>query len=244
MLALWDTFVLWETLDSLVSPRDITDLLVYQTHSALNELRDELFDWEIIDYSTSSWEQIGQNILQYMSAWLGWLQSRMCFWGSAYAPETVEQKQSIPVWYPAHEGNSWEHDVWTPRKHVDSIHSFVHLIGKEPDDITCCIETCRICIEWWELIYIISCNSQNDWFPLGNCMIFMPLLECNLKSDSLFTVSDINQNDCFLEEECLPLKSLARDWFEELGRILIAIQKSEWLLSLRKMFCIYALAHD
>ena len=28
-------------------------------------------------------------------------------------------------------------------------------------------------------IYIISCNSQNDWFPWGNCLIFMPSLECN-----------------------------------------------------------------
>ena len=86
MLALWGTFVLWETLDSLVSTRYVIDLLVYQTHIALNELRVELFDQEIIDYSTSSWEQIGQNILWYTVAWLGWLQSGMCFWGSAYAP--------------------------------------------------------------------------------------------------------------------------------------------------------------
>ena len=86
MLALQGTFVLWETLDSLVLTRYIIDLLVYQTHIALNELRDELFDQEIIDYSTSSWEQIGQNILWYTAAWLDWLQSGMCFWGSAYAP--------------------------------------------------------------------------------------------------------------------------------------------------------------
>jgi hypothetical protein len=90
-------------------------------------------------------------------------------------------------------------------------------------------------------ICIISCNSQNDWFPWGNCMTFMPSLECNLKSGSLFIVSDISQNDCFLEEECLTLKSLACDWFKELGYILIVIQKSEWLLSLRKLFGIYAL---
>ena len=115
---------------------------------------------------------------------------------------------------------------------------------EEPDDITCCIVTCRIRIEWWEHIYIVLFNSQNDWFPWGNCMIFMPSLECNRKSDSLFIVSDISQNDCFLEEECLTLKSLARDWFEELGHTLIAIQKSEWLLSLRKLFGIYALARD
>ena len=60
MLALWGTFVLWVALDSLVLTRYIIDLLVYQTHSTLKELGDELFDQEIIDYSTSSWEQIGQ----------------------------------------------------------------------------------------------------------------------------------------------------------------------------------------
>ena len=42
-------------------------------------------------------------------------------------------------------------------------------------------------------------------------MIFMPLLEFNLKSDSLFIVFDISQNDCFLEEVYLTLKSLAHD---------------------------------
>jgi hypothetical protein len=42
-------------------------------------------------------------------------------------------------------------------------------------------------------------------------MIFMPLLKCNLKNDSLLIVSDISQTDCFLEEECLTLKSLACD---------------------------------
>jgi hypothetical protein len=72
----------------------------------------------------------------------------------------------------------------------------------------------------------------------------MPLLKCNLKSDSLFVVSDISQNDCFLEEDCLTLKSLACDWFEGLGCILIAIQMSEWLLSLGKLFGIYTLAQD
>ena len=86
MLVLRGTFVLWETLDSLVLTRYVIDLLVYQTHIALNELSDELFDCEIIEYSTSSWEQTGQNILWYTAAWLGWLQSGMCFWGSAYAP--------------------------------------------------------------------------------------------------------------------------------------------------------------
>jgi hypothetical protein len=54
MLALWGTFVSGETLDSLVSTRYIIDLFVYQTHIALNELRDELLDQAIIDYSTSS----------------------------------------------------------------------------------------------------------------------------------------------------------------------------------------------
>ena len=48
MLALQGTFVSWETLDSLVSTRYIIDLLVYQTHIALNELRDEQFDHLII----------------------------------------------------------------------------------------------------------------------------------------------------------------------------------------------------
>ena len=60
MLALQGTFASWETLDCLVSTRYVIDLLVYQTHSTLKELGDELFDQEIIDYSTSSWEQIGQ----------------------------------------------------------------------------------------------------------------------------------------------------------------------------------------
>ena len=55
MLALRSTFVLWETLDSLDLSRYIIDLFIYQTHSALNELRDELFDHKIIEYSTSSW---------------------------------------------------------------------------------------------------------------------------------------------------------------------------------------------
>jgi hypothetical protein len=44
-------------LDSLVSTRYVTDILVYQTHIALKELRDELFDQVITDYSTSSTEQ-------------------------------------------------------------------------------------------------------------------------------------------------------------------------------------------
>jgi hypothetical protein len=73
MLGLQGTLVSWETLDSLVSTRYVIDLLVYQTHIALNELRDELFDRKIIEYSKSSWEQIGQNILWYTAAWLGWL---------------------------------------------------------------------------------------------------------------------------------------------------------------------------
>ena len=72
----------------------------------------------------------------------------------------------------------------------------------------------------------------------------MPSLECNKKSDSLFIVSDNSQNDCFLEEEYLTLKSLACDWIEELGGIPIAIEKSEWLLSLKKLFGSYALARD
>ena len=86
MPALRGTFVAWENLDSLVSTRYVIDLLVYQTQSALNELRVELFDREIIEYSTSSWEQIGQNIHRYTAAWLGWLWLGMCFWGSAYVP--------------------------------------------------------------------------------------------------------------------------------------------------------------
>ena len=86
MLALWGTFVLWVALDSLVLTRYIIDLLVYQTHSTLNKLRDELFDCKIIDYSISSWEQIGQNIFWYTAAWLGWLWLGMSFLGSAYVP--------------------------------------------------------------------------------------------------------------------------------------------------------------
>jgi hypothetical protein len=54
MLALWGTFLLCEILDNLVSTRYIRDLIVYQTHIAPKELRDELFDQEIIDYSMSS----------------------------------------------------------------------------------------------------------------------------------------------------------------------------------------------
>ena len=96
MLALRGTFVSWETLDSLVSTRYVIDLLVYQTHSTLNKLRDELFDCEIIEYSTSSWEQIGQNILWYMAAWLDWLQLGMCFWGSAYVPRNSGTEMDHP----------------------------------------------------------------------------------------------------------------------------------------------------
>ena len=183
MLALQGTFVSWETLDSLVLTRYVIDLLVYQTHIALKELRGELFDWEIIDFSTSSWELIGQNILWYMAAWLGWLQSGMCFWGPASVPrnsgtENRSSQSDIQPLRTALESMVFKHR----EKHVDSICLFICLIGKEPVDITCCIETCRICIEWWEHIYIILWNSQNDWFPWGNCMIFMPSLKCNLKS--------------------------------------------------------------
>ena len=182
-----------------------------------------------------------------MAAWLDWLQLGMCFWGSAYVPRNGGTEMHHPSLISSPWGQllrAWCLNTKKACWFNSFIHLLVCLIGKEPDVITRCIETCRIHIEWWEHIYIVSCNSQNDWFPWGNCMILMPSLECNLKSDSLFIVSDISQNDCFLEEECLTLKSLARDWFEELGHTLIAIQKSEWLLSLRKLFGIYALARD
>ena len=152
MLALWGTFVSWETLDSLVLTRYVTDLLVYQTHITLKELIDELFDWEIIDYSTSSWEQIGQNILWYTSAWLGWLRLGMCFWGSAYVPrnsgtENRSSQYDISPW-----GQLLRTRCLNTKK-ACWFNLFVHSIGKEPDDITCCIEICRIRIEWWAHIY-------------------------------------------------------------------------------------------
>ena len=122
MLALWGTFVSGETLDSLVSTRYVTDLLVYETHMALNTLRDELFDQEIIDYSISSWEQIGQNILLYTAARLGWLQLGICFWGSAYAPrnggiEKGSSQSDIQLWRAALESMVFKHQ----EKHVVSI---------------------------------------------------------------------------------------------------------------------------
>ena len=131
MLALWGTFVSGETLDSLVSTRYVTDLLVYETHMALNTLRDELFDQEIIDYSISSWEQIGQNILLYTAARLGWLQLGICFWGSAYAPrnggiEKGSSQSDIQPLRAALEGSSGEHGVQTPRK-ACCINLFVQL---------------------------------------------------------------------------------------------------------------------
>ena len=180
-----------------------------------------------------------------MAAWLGWLRLGMCFWGSAYAP----RNGGIEMDHPSLISSPWGQlmRAWCLNTKKACwfnlfIHSFVRLATSQMTSLAA-LWHAEFALNGGS-IYIILCNSQNDWFPWGNCMIFMPLLECNLKSDSLFIVSDISRNDCFLEEECLTLKSLARDWFKELGCIHIAIQKSEWLLSLRKLFGIYALAHD
>ena len=162
----------------------------------------------------STWEQIGQTFFGIQQH--DWADSNLeCFLrDSLCALKKRNRKQIIAIWYPALECSSWKLGLWTPRKHVESICLFTCLIGKGSDDTTCCIEIWWIHIEWWEHIYLICYNSHNDWFPWGQCMIFMPLLEFNLKSDSLFIVFDISQNDCFLEEVYLTLKSLAHDWYE------------------------------
>ena len=185
MLALQGTFVLWETLDSLVLTRYIIDLLVYQTHIALNELRDELFDQEIIDYSTSSWEQIGQNILWYTTAWLGWLQSGMCFWGSAYAPrngatEKGSSQSDIQPLRAALESMVFKHQE---SMLIQFVHLFLHLF---------------ICLFHWQRArwhHLLHWDMQNLHWMVG-------------------------------------------------AYIYNIVQQSGWLVSLRKLFGIYALAHD
>jgi hypothetical protein len=109
---------------------------------ALNELRYELFDCKIIDYSTSSWEQICQNILWYMAAWLGWLWLGMCFWGSVYAPrnggtENRSSQSDIQPLRAALESMVFEHQesmliqfvhlfVWLAKSQMTSLGALRH----------------------------------------------------------------------------------------------------------------------
>ena len=162
MLALWGTFVSWETLDSLVSTRYVIDLLVYQTHIALNKLSDELFDCKIIEYSTRSWEQIGQNILQYMAAWLGWLRSGMSLWGSAYAP----RNSGIEMDHPSLISSPWGQllRAWCLNtKKACWFNSFVRLFNSRrarcQHSLHCDIRN----LHWMVRVYIYNIVQQPEW---------------------------------------------------------------------------------